>query len=210
MPPTAAGSGYHRGVADATQTDGLGRAGLYERLVGDDWGELDEPVRRFHTYDGELRGAGTFAVRRGAGRAARLVARLLGLPEGGEAVPLLLSVERQAGGGERWRRSFAGKDFITEQGEHAGRLMAERAGPFELLYRLDAEGGALAYTQVGAALRAGRVRLRLPRRLAPRVGARERAAEGGECVHVCVRVTSPLVGLVIEYEGRVRTEGEAG
>ncbi len=199
-------------MADATLTNELARAGLYERLVPEGWGGLDESVRRFHACGGgRARAAGTFAVRRGRGLAARVLARLLGLPRGGEAVPLLLSVEPQADGGERWRRTFAGKDFVTEQREHAGALMAERTGAFELLYRLHAEGGALAYRQEGAAVRAGRLRLRLPRLLAPRVEAWERAErDGGEGVLVSVRVTSPLVGLLIEYEGLVRMEEETG
>ena len=165
---------------------------------------MDEPVRRLHL---SARGGGTFAVRRGEGRAARFVARLLGLPASGEAVPLLLSVEPHAGG-ERWRRNFAGREFVTVQGEHAGALMAERTGPFEMLFRLSVEGGALAYRQEGAFLRVKSLRVRLPRLLAPRVEAWERAAGGG--VNVSVRVTSPLTGPLISYEGLVRTEGEEG
>jgi hypothetical protein len=181
------------------------RAGLYERLVGDGWGVLDEPVRRLHRCG---RGEGVFAVRRGEGRLARVVARLMGLPEGGGAVPLLLSIEPQ-GGGERWRRNFAGREFVTEQGEHAAGLMAERAGPFELLFRLTAEGGALTYHQEGAALRVRSLRVRLPRLLAPRVEAWERAGEGGEGVRVSVSVTAPLTGPLISYEGLVTLkEGE--
>jgi Domain of unknown function (DUF4166) len=197
-------------MADAAETTGVARAGLYERLVREAWGGLDEPVRRFHACGREgARAAGTFAVRRGTSRAARLLARLLGLPQGGEAVPLLLSVTPLGGGGERWHRSFAGHDFITEQREHgAGPLLAERAGPFETFFRLTAEGGALAYRSEGVSLRAGRLSLRLPRRLAPRVEARERACEDGGGVQVSVRVTSPLVGLLIEYEGLVRTKEE--
>ena len=179
--------------------------GLYERLVGDDWGALDEPVRRLHL---RARGAGAFAVCRGEGRMARAVARLLGLPEGGENVPLLLLVEPH-GGGERWRRNFAGREFVTEQGEHAAGLMAERTGPFELLFRLSVEGGALAYYQEGAFLRVRSLRARLPRRLAPRVEAREWADAGGG-VRVSVCVTSPLAGLLIRYEGLVNIEEDAG
>jgi hypothetical protein len=181
------------GEAEAAE---VARAGLYERLVGEGWGSLDEPVRRFHL---RARGAGTFAVRRGEGRVARVVARLLGLPEGGEEVPLRLSVEPH-GGGERWRRNFAGREFVTEQGEHAVGLMAERTGPFELLFRLTAEGGALAYRQEGAALRVRSLRVSLPRLFAPRVEAWERADAGGG-VRVSVCVTAPLVGLLIRYEG---------
>lgn len=188
-------------MSGGAQANEVARAGLYERLVGKDWGRLDERVRRLHL---RARGEGTFAVRRGEGRVASVVARLLGLPKGGESVPLLLSVE-PSGGGERWRRNFAGREFVTVQGEHGG-LMAERTGPFEILFRLTAEGGALAYDSEGAFLRVKGLRVRLPRLLAPRVEARERAAAGG--VEVSVRVTSPLTGPLISYEGTVRTEGD--
>jgi hypothetical protein len=191
-------------MSGGTQTGGGARAGLYERLVGEGWARLDEPVRRLHLC---ARGEGTFAVRRGEGRVARVVARLLGLPPCGESVPLRLSVEPH-GGGERWRRNFAGSEFVTEQGGHAAGLMAERTGPFEILFRLRAEGGALAYASEGAFLRVKSLRVRLPRLLAPRVEAWERAADGG--VSVTVRVTSPLTGPLICYEGTVRTEGDEG
>ena len=204
-------SGYHPGMADAAETDGGARAGLYERLVREAWGGLDESVRRFHVCgDSGARAVGTFTVRRGTSRAARLLARLLRLPQSGEAVPLLLSVTPREGG-ERWHRSFAGVDFITEQREHeGGLLLAERAGPFETLFRLAADGGALAYRSEGVAVRAGHLRLQLPRRLAPRVEASERACVDGAGVRVSVRVTAPLVGLLIEYEGLVRTEEDKG
>jgi hypothetical protein len=189
-------------MSAGAQSNERARAGLYERLVGKGWGRLDEPVRRLHLC---ARGEGKFAVRQGDGRVARAVARMLGLPRSGEAVPLLLSVEPH-GEGERWRRNFAGREFVTVQAEHAAGLMAERTGPFEILFRLTAEGGALAYRQEGAFLRVKSLRVRLPRLLAPRVEAWERAAEGG--VNVSVRVTSPLTGPLISYEGLVRTEGD--
>ena len=191
-------------MSGVAQTNEAARARLYERLVGEGWESLDEPVRRFHLG---ARGAGLFAVRRGRGRFARVVARLLGLPEGGEAVPLLLSVEPH-GGGERWRRNFAGREFVTEQGEHAGALMAERTGPFELLFRLSAEGGALAYRQENAFLRVRELRVRLPRLLAPRVEAWERADAGGVRVSVCV--TAPLTGPLVSYEGLVGLREDEG
>jgi len=140
------------GANVATEGD---RAGLYERLLGDAWEELEESVRVFHACgEAGARAAGTFEVRRGTGILARLLARLLRLPAGGGAVPLVLTVTPLACGGERWRRNFAGRDFTTEQRAHAGPLLAERAGPFETLFRLTVEGGALAYRQAGASLRA--------------------------------------------------------
>jgi hypothetical protein len=129
----------------------------------------------------------------------------MSLPPDDAAARMRLSVEPHEGG-ERWRRDFGGGEFVTEQGVNSAGLLAERAGPFELLFRLRAEGGALLYRQEGAALGVRNLRVKLPRLLAPRVEARERAEEEGVRVSVCV--TAPLVGLLIRYEGLVRTEGD--
>lgn len=188
------------------------RARLYERLLGEDWNSLDVPVRRLHERGAGPCGEGMFAVR-GGNLFARTLARLFGLPAGGEAVRVCLSVTREEGGeAERWHRTFEGRVFDTLQREGEGGLLAERAGPLELLFRLSVEGGALVYTQAGAAVRFGPLRVPLPRSLAPRVGARERAADDGEGVHVQVSSRAPLVGLMLSYDGRLRVkvEGEPG
>lgn len=188
------------------------RARLYERLLGGAWKELDEPVRRLHERGTGPCGDGLFAVR-GGNFFARSLARLAGLPAGGEAVRVCLSVtQTEDGAAERWHRTFEGRVFDTLQREGEGRLLAERAGPFELLFRLSVERGALVYTHAGAALRVGPLRLPLPRALAPRVDARESAADDGERVLVRVSSRAPLVGLMLSYEGRLRVnvEGESG
>jgi hypothetical protein len=186
------------------------RTRLYERLLGEAWHELDEPVRRLHERGTGPCGEGLFAVR-GGNFFARSLARLAGLPSGGEAVRVCLSVTHaEDGAAERWHRTFEGRVFDTWQREGEGRLLAERAGPVELLFKLSVEGGALVYTQAGAALRVGALRLPLPRALAPRVEARERGADDGESVHVHVSSDAPFVGLMLSYEGRLRVnvEGE--
>jgi hypothetical protein len=188
------------------------RARLYERLLGEAWDELDVPVRRLHERGTGPCGEGLFAVR-GGNLFARGLARLAGLPSGGEAVRVCLSVTHaEDGAAERWHRTFEGRVFDTLQREGAGRLLAERAGPFELLFRLSVEGGALVYTQAGAALRVGPLRVPLPRPLAPRVEARESVADDGEGVMVRVSSRAPFVGLMLSYEGRLRVnvEGESG
>lgn len=188
------------------------RARLYERLLGEAWGELDEPVRRLHERGTGPCGEGLFAVR-GGNFLARTLARLAGLPAGGEAVRVCLSVTHaEDGTAERWHRTFEGRVFDTLQREGAGRMLAERAGPFELMFRLSVEGGALVYTQAGAALRVGPLRVPLPRSLAPRVDAREGDAGDGEAVLVRVSSRAPFVGLMLSYEGRLRVNvgGESG
>ena len=182
------------------------RARLYERLLGEAWGELDVPVRRLHERGTGPCGEGLFVVR-GGNIFARSLARVFRLPAGGEGVRVCLSVT-QAGDGaaERWQRTFGGRAFDTWQREGEGGLLAERAGPLELLFRLGVEGGALVYAPAGAALRVGRLRVPLPRSLAPRVEARERGADDGEGVHVRVSSAVPFVGLMLSYEGRLRVK----
>lgn len=183
------------------------RARLYERLLGDEaWSELDEPVRRLHERGTGPCGEGLFALR-GGNFFARTLARLFGLPAGGDAVRVCLSVTHAEGGAaERWHRTFENRVFDTLQREGEGRLLAERAGPFELLFRLSVEGGALVYTQAGAALRLGPLRVPLPLALAPRVEARERVTDDGEDVLVHVTSSAPFVGLMLSYEGRLRVK----
>ena len=177
------------------------RARLYERLLGEAWGKLDDAVRRLHERGSGPCGEGLFKVR-GSNFVARTLARLLGLPSRGESVRVCLAVTHaEDGAAERWHRTFEGRVFDTLQREGEGRMLAERAGPFELLFTLSVEGGALVYKQAGAALRIGPLRLPLPRTLAPRVEARETSAEDGRSVNVYVRSSAPLVGLMLTYEG---------
>lgn len=188
------------------------RARLYERLLGEAWAGLDEPVRRLHEFGAGPCGEGLFEVR-GGNVLARALARLFGLPARGEAVRVCLSVTREEGGeAERWHRTFEGRVFDTSQREGAHGLLAERAGPVELLFELNVEGGALVYKPAGAALRVGSLRVPLPRALAPRVEAREGAAGEGDAVMVYVKSAAPFVGLMLSYEGllRVKVEGESG
>ena len=186
------------------------RARLYERLLGEDWARLDEPVRRLHEFGTGPCGEGLFAVR-GGNLFARALARLFGLPAPGEAVRVCLSVTREEGGeAERWHRTFGRRVFDTLQREGANGLLAESAVPFELLFELGVDGGALVYKPAGAALRVGPLRVPLPRALAPRVEARESAADDRRGVVVYVKSSAPLVGLMLSYEGllRVKVEGE--
>src|SRR5215218_5297015 len=129
------------------------RARLYERLLGEAWGELDAPVRRLHERGSGPCGEGLFVVR-GGNLFARALARMFRLPAGGEGVRVCLSVTHAGdGAAERWQRTFGGRAFDTRQREGEGGLLAERAGPLELLFELSVEGGALVYAPAGAALR---------------------------------------------------------
>jgi hypothetical protein len=135
-----------------------------------------------------------------------MLARLLGLPAEGRSVPVRLHVQ-VAGEGERWERTFGSRVLATAQYPGPAGLLAERFGAVELRFRLEARRGVLAYRSTGAALRLGPARVPLPRWLAPRVRARERATADG--VSVRVGVSSPFTGPLVAYAGRLGPREDA-
>src|SRR5262249_4658793 len=132
---------------------------------------------------------------------SRFLARLLRLPLPAEAVGtrLRVSPSRDA---ERWFRAFGGRRLVTMQRERRG-LLAERFGVLEFLYRLQVVEQGLEYDQKVVALALGPFLLRLPFWLSPRVVARESPGKGPHHTQVDVRVTHPLLGLLLAYKGQL-------
>jgi hypothetical protein len=182
------------------------KAGLYERIVGDRWHRLDEPVRRLHERAGRQCFEGDFEVSGARGLVARALKYLFRLPANGQDVRVRLEVTPSDGGGhfEYWHRTFGARAFVTEQWDGGCGMLAERAGPLELLFRVGELNGALVYRSARAALRLGPVRLPIPRLLAPRVDAHECGAPGGVRVYVCAN--APLIGPLIAYKGVLKLE----
>lgn len=180
--------------------------GLYAALMGPAWAEVDAAVRSLHEPAVGAVAEGFFTVRWGHSTAARLAAFLLRLPQPGAQVAVRLELVSR-GAAWRWTRIFAGRRLVTEQYLGGEDLLAERFGALEFGFALRAEGGALVYEQRMAALVAGPLRLRLPRRLAPRIAGRARRGPDDRSVAVAVRVEAPIVGVVLEYEGEVREAG---
>lgn len=176
---------------------------LYAGLVGPQWANLAEPVRRLHTRASTLHGSGRFTVRHGERSAARWLARLLRLPAAGADVPVKLVVTPHAQG-ERWARTFGATPFVTEQSAAGdGATLVERIGPTEVKYNLEIAGGALYYRQIAAYLRLGPLSLPLPRWLAPHIAARESAMPDEKSTHISVKVTLPAIGLLVSYKGYI-------
>jgi hypothetical protein len=106
-------------------------------------------------------------------------------------------------GGETWRRTFAGRPFLSRQRKHRQGLLLERTGILEILLRLAVVAGALQYTTRRATLRLGIIHIPLPRWLGPRVSAWERPMAEENRVHVSVEARLPWLGLLIAYDGAV-------
>jgi uncharacterized protein DUF4166 len=190
-------------------------AGLYPALLGADWDLLPAAVRRGHDTSRPSCYAGALSVRGGRSAAARLVAMLLRLPRPGEEVPVRLVVTPE-GEGCRWRRTFGdpdgrrGASRLTTYQFRRGDQVVERFGIVDLCFVPLVEAGHLRYRQTAAVLRLGRVRLPLPRSLAPRVAADAWVPAGESAMRIAVQVAAPGVGTVLEYCGAVVPALEVG
>lgn len=183
-----------------------GSGGLYPRLLGPAWDELDQAVQRAHAEGPLLRAVGSLRVRHRPGRWAGLLPRVARVPAAGEAVVVRLLVERR-GAAERWRRWFGGAPLVSLQRAAGPGLLDERFGPLALQFRLLVEGGALVYRQVGAALRFGPLRMPLPAWSALRVSACEEGA-GPDRTWLTVEVRGPGGAFLFSYAGCVAWEGD--
>ena len=113
-------------------------------------------------------------------------------------MPLQLAVVRTSHH-ETWTRRFGDRALVTQQfaGRH-GELV-ERAGRWELRFRLSAEHGSLCFEPLGAAVYLGDFRIPLPRWLSPHVSGTAAASPDGGGLLVCFTVGAPLVGTILTY-----------
>ena len=175
---------------------------LYEMLLGELWSNVASAVQRAHPRELPIERIGSFDITHGCGFLARFLGRFSKLPAAGRAVPTRLSVERK-GGGEIWRRKFA--TFPLESKQHVPRagILVERFGTIEFRFKVQAMDGGIVFRQTRAAICVGRCRLPLPAWLGPRVDAQEMPGETENQTRVRVTVRLPIVGLLIDYQGRI-------
>jgi hypothetical protein len=124
---------------------------------------------RFHLGEASVRGIGSFEVRRGPTRVARLLCAMLRAPLSDSAVPVRVDVLRRSDG-EVWTRVIGERTYVSRQVRRF-RLVQERIGPLELDFLIAVDDDGLAYEQLRAIVRLGRLRLPIPRRVAPSVRA---------------------------------------
>lgn len=179
-------------------------APLYVQVMRDAWTALAEPVRSMHAPCSIVRAYGQLRIDRGRHPVARLVATMLRLPRSSAAAETRLTVTARADG-EQWERTFDGRRVRTRQYDPHQPELAERFGVVEFRFALEPCNGSLLYVQRAASFVLGRIRVRIPDALAPRVEAREDPA-GPNRVRVDVRVSLPFAGLLIAYHGTIQRE----
>ncbi|HEV2747599.1 MAG TPA: DUF4166 domain-containing protein [Allosphingosinicella sp.] len=173
---------------------------LYARIMGDAFDRLPPAVRALHGICRDAGAAGEGTVVRGTSRAARVIAAAMRFPPGGRW-PLHVAF-REQGGVETWTRDFGGHVFSSELSQANG-LVVERFGP--LRFAFDLPSGPEGLEMV--LHRWSFLRLPLPRRLAPKISAREWEEQG--LFRFDVRVALPLVGELVGYSGWLSPGGEA-
>jgi hypothetical protein len=135
-------------------------------------------------------------------------------PETGRNVPVSLTIEPDGRGGDVWRRTFA---FARERRFNAtmayeGSSVIERLGPGGMLqvpWHLRVESAdAIQITTGETCVRLGGLRLRFPRWLRFKVGARQLARPHGR-MELDLVVTHPRLGRIFGYAGTFTVQREA-
>jgi len=182
---------------------------LYPPLVGAEWEKLDTSVRVFHDVRAEKAASGYFDVHRGPTRLSRFVCWFFRLPEEGPGVLIQLNVrprkDMKKGAMEVWDRTFAKRKLVTHQYAGAEQLLVESYGLMLIFFRLCVVNGALVFRSVASALKIGPIELSLPEWLSPQTSARVCGNPNGG-LSVSVKISVPLAGLLLSYEGPLKTE----
>jgi hypothetical protein len=168
---------------------------LFPTLLGEQWHGLAAPVRGIHGEASRVRAVGAADVAGAGHLPARLLRRLLGLPEPGLAQVLEVLIERHPDH-ETWTRRFAhGRMRSRLSRSRRGHRLHERLGPVTLHFELRRVGDAIDWQ-----LRGGRLLgLPLPRTWFGVVYARSGAHQRRYAFQIDTRL--PLLGQLVAYRG---------
>jgi hypothetical protein len=169
---------------------------LYQSVLGDRFTTLPPALQRFHACEG-ARAQGYLRVQRGRRLIARLAGWIMGLPPAGERLTTSLQVTTE-NGREVWTRRFSNsrRAMITRQWRD-GASLVESAGPCRTYFELASEPDGMRFVQQRCTL----LGLPLPSALAPQAQARAWSSDS-EGWEMEVRISLPVVGLLVVYAGR--------
>jgi hypothetical protein len=172
----------------------------FQRLLGDEFAVLPEPVQRFHGFPAgaAIATEGRADIVMGSGLLPRLACFVSGLPAAGRDVPVTVVFEVDESGDEFWRRRFAGRRYQSGFAAGTGRrtgLLVERFFPYVFFHRLTATAEGLRWDLVGWRL----LWLPLPGWLMPPTVCFE--SGDGDRFRFDIDVKFPLIGRLVHYRG---------
>ena len=173
---------------------------LYRRILGTDFDRMPAPVRAVHDFTGRYVGEGTANVQRG-NLVARTIASLLRMPQAGRDRPVRIVIDATKRGESlaRYYPDCTLRTFQTCETRNGRTLLGEKFGPFRPLIALTGHESGSHFRLVRWTLGP----IPLPMALAPRLVANERLHDGRH--RFLVRISLPLIGLLLGYEGDVET-----
>jgi len=163
-------------------------------LDATDWSQLAPPVQRMHGEGALLEASGTAQVEGDTHILARLLRRILTLPEPGVDQAIAITIERD-GQRETWTRRFARGQMRSVLQPGSAMAMRERLGPVSLHFSLRRDGDAIDWQLRRVTL----LGLPLPRALCGSVLSRSGAHEGRYAFDIDTRL--PGIGRLIAYRG---------
>jgi len=159
-----------------------------------DWAQLAPPVQRMHGEGTVLEASGTAQVDGDTHILARLLRRILTLPEPGADQTIAITIERD-GQRETWTRRFARGQMRSVLQPGSAMALRERLGPVSLHFSLRRDGDAIDWQLRRITL----LGVPLPRALCGRVLSRSGAHEGRYAFDIDTRL--PGIGRLIAYRG---------
>ena len=169
---------------------------LFERVLGEDFRRLPEPIRDLHRTLGDSVWSGRASVQGARSWAGRLTAALFGFPGEHPETPVTVRITSD-GRRSVWRRRIGSGRFRSVLTEREGGVV-ERFGLLAFDLDLTVADGRLAYSVRG--WRLGPVPL--PRALAPVTTTHEAVDAEGRFTFD-VEISAPLVGRLVRYRGRL-------
>jgi NAD(P)-dependent dehydrogenase (short-subunit alcohol dehydrogenase family) len=171
--------------------------GAFERTLGTEaYAQLPAPIRDFHSPMGEPIWIGEASIESGSSLPARAISWIYGLPQASSAIPVKVSVEREADGSETWTRNFGGEEFHSVMKPGPSGRLTEWFGPFGFDLALTASEDGLSLPVIRWRL----FGLPMPRALLPISEANETLDSQGR-FRFDVRLSLPFFGLLTHYRG---------
>jgi hypothetical protein len=159
-----------------------------------DWSRLAPAVQRMHGEGRLIRASGQAEVEGAMHGPARLLRRLLTLPEPGNGQAIALTIERHADH-ERWIRGFARGRMSSILRPGRQQPLRERLGPVTLHFSLQRAGDAIDWQLQRVSL----LGLPLPPAFCGKVLSRSGASNGRYTFEIDAQL--PLLGRLIAYRG---------
>lgn len=168
---------------------------LFEQIVGaDGWQDMPASWRAAHDVWDVNTLSGASRVTRGTGALSKLIAALFRFPPERAETPVSVRMER-VGAREIWTRNFDGQVFRSVLTAAGKGKVRERFGPFTFQMSLPLVAGEMEMPVTHGWF----LGVPLPKAMLPRSETREYDHDG--VFHFDVKISAPLAGLVVHYEG---------